>query len=242
MPRCQRRRCRPSTRRLDGASLQLTGSATKMTRYSCLVRRRWWCSRTTSSASSPMVSASMPPISTTRSRRKTPNAPEITTSPPSRDQPVRPIRNARRYSTTWMRTSHCRGIRTSTTRPPMTLQPFAMRITPPQAATRSGSSPNGFATDSRASGSSRESASTMQISGCRARLMPTLRASALPPLVLRTTVRICGLARATCTESTCERYGTSAGHHPRHLDQVELAPAARSKVSSLEPSSTTTTS
>ena len=37
-------------------------------------------------------------------------------------QAVRPMRNARRYSTTWMRASHWCGIRTSTTRPATTRQ------------------------------------------------------------------------------------------------------------------------
>jgi len=86
-------------------------------------------------------------------------------SAPSRDQPERPIRNARRYSTTWMRGNHVRGIRTSTMRPPETVQPLAARTTPPVATTRSGSSANGLLTVIRASGSSTESASTMHTSG-----------------------------------------------------------------------------
>ena len=44
-----------------------------------------------------------------------------------RDQPVRPIRNARRYSTAWIRGSQVFGIRTSTTRPAATVQSFPQR-------------------------------------------------------------------------------------------------------------------
>ncbi len=106
--------------------------------------------------------------------------------PPSLDQPVRPTRKARRYSTTWIRGSQRFGIRTRVTRPREMSEPLATRTTPPDATTRSGSSANGRETCSSASGSSSESASTMQTSGLRAALMPTLRASALPPLVLRT--------------------------------------------------------
>ena len=84
---------------------------------------------------------------------------------PSLDHPVRPIRNARRYSTTWIRASQVPGIRTSTIRPPTIVQPLAARTTPPVATTRSGSSANGLLTVISASGSSTESASTMHTSG-----------------------------------------------------------------------------
>ena len=58
--------------------------------------------------------------------------------PPSRDQPVRPTRKARRYSTTWIRGSQRCGIRTRVTRPRETSEPLATRTTPPDATTRSG--------------------------------------------------------------------------------------------------------
>ena len=170
-----------------------------------------------------MQSWSSPPTSTTRSRRNRPNAPEMMSSPPSRDQPVRPSRNARRYSTTWMRGSQRRGMRTSTMRPATTVQPLATRTTPPVATMRSGSSANGFATDSSACGSRIESASTMQTSGCRARLMPVFRASVLPPFSLRTTTSGSGpRAGHVAPTSTAPTRRHVRRDDPRHLDEVEL--------------------
>jgi hypothetical protein len=137
-----------------------------------------------------MQSVAMPPTVARTSLRKMPNAPEMISSPPVADQPARPIMNARRYSTTCTRDSQVRGIRTSVTRPWVTVEPLAMRMTPPAATTWSGWSAKGRETCSRESGSRMESASTMQTSSLRAMLMPTLSASALPPFSLVTRTRL----------------------------------------------------
>ena len=114
-----------------------------------------------------MLLTDIPSTACSTSLRKTPNAPEMISSPPSRDHPERPIRNARRYSTTAIRLSHRRGIRSEVTRPRSTREPLATRTTPPAATTRPGLSANGRATLSSACGSSSESASTMQTSSLR---------------------------------------------------------------------------
>ena len=77
-------------------------------------------------------------------------------------QPTRPIRKARKYSSTCSVASRLRGSRTSSTRPPSILHPFAMRTMPPVATTTSGSSMIGRATRRRASSSRIASASIAQ--------------------------------------------------------------------------------
>ena len=173
--------------------------------------------------------------------RNTPKAPEMISSPPRRDHPVRPTRKARRYSTTWMRGSHRFGIRTRVTRPREMSEPLATRTTPPEATTRSGSSANGRETCSRASGSSSESASTMQTSCLRAALMPTLSASALPPLVLRTRTTLLLPRRLRWVEVTCPVVAMSTGT-TIGTSTMSKASISCCDVSSLDPSSMTTTS
>ena len=121
------------------------------------------------------------------------------------------------------------------------MQPLAIRTTPPTATMRSGSSANGFATDSSACGSRIESASTMQTSGYRARLMPTFRESVLPPFSLRTTTSGSGPRLGTCTERTAPRVGTSSGI-TRGTSTRSNSARSRSNVASFEPSSMTTIS
>jgi len=123
----------------------------------------------------------------------------------------------------------------------MILQPFATRTTPPVATTRIGSSANGLVTDSSASGSRIESASTMHTSGYPATLIPTFSASALPPLSLRTTTSPVAPERGRCTERTRPRYGTSPGI-TRGTSTRSNAERSSANVSSVDPSSTTTTS
>ena len=94
-PRCQRRRWLRSTFAVTGTSVHDTGSGTNSIAYSRPSSRRCLWMRMTSSKSSPMLVGSRPPTSTTTSRRKRPNAPLMRMRPPSRDQPVRPSRNAR---------------------------------------------------------------------------------------------------------------------------------------------------
>src|SRR4051812_10990800 len=137
--------------------------------------------RVTRSASSPIAPARNPPSSTRMSRRNSPNAPEMISSPCRRDQPTRPSRNERRYSTTWILASHDVGMRDSTILPRCIVEPFAARTVPPVATTRSGSSTKGLATCRSASSSSTASASVTHTSGCWATLMPALAASPLLP-------------------------------------------------------------
>jgi len=148
---------------------------------------------------------------------------------------------ARRYSTTWIRGSRRRGIRTSTTRPRLIVQPLATRTTPPEATTRSGSSAKGRDTCSSESGSRIESASTMHTSGLRAALMPTLSASALPPLALQTRSTLwlpCRLRYVACTAPWVGiRRDTTIG-----TSTMSKASTNRATVSSVDPSSITTTS
>ncbi len=129
----------------------------------------------------------------------------------SRDHPDRPSRNERKYSTTWIRANQFGGIRTSTTRPSTTRQPFAARITPPVAIVRTGSAANGAATASSASGSRMESASTTATRASPAALMPVLTAAVLPALRLRTTVRRVRPSAGVYTPSTSPSAGTSSG-------------------------------
>ena len=89
---------------------------------------------------------------------------------------------------TWIRAYPLLGMPIATTRPSTTVQPFAARTTPPVAMTWTGSSANGAATATSASGSRRESASTIAMSGSIAALIPVLTASVLPEFTLRTTV------------------------------------------------------
>ena len=81
----------------------------------------------------------------------------------------------------------------------------------------------------------------MHTSGYRARLMPTLSESVLPPLSLRTTTSGSGHSRGTCTERTAARVGTSAGI-TRGTSTRSNSARSRSNVASVEPSSMTTTS
>ena len=80
-----------------------------------------------------MVSVRKPPASTIALRRKMPKAPETINSAFIADIATRPLRNARRYSTTWKRASQSDGSRTSVTRPASTVQPLTIRMTPPTA-------------------------------------------------------------------------------------------------------------
>ena len=152
-----------------------------------------------------------------------PNAPLIRMSAPNRDQPVRPSRNARRYSTTWIRASHGLGIWTLTMRPETTRLPLTGRIAPPAATIRVGSSANGWVTRSSASGSRIESASTIATSGSLAALMPTLRASERPEFSLRTTTRRVRPSRGTCTSMIRARIGHVLRDHARDGHEVERA-------------------
>ena len=72
-------------------------------------------------------------------------------------------------------------------------------------------------------------------------IVPAHNASDLPPLVFRTTVSTSGLSLATCTDSTCDRYGTSPGT-TRGTSTRSNCSRSRSKVSSVDPSSPTTIS
>ena len=190
--------------------------------------------RMTSSTSSPMVSVPSRRPSTTTSRRNRPNAPEMSTRPPSRDQPVRPSRKARRYSTTWIRGSQLRGIRTSTTRPGH-LEPLATRTTPPLATTRTGSSANGWPRQQRVRVEHRVGVHHAT-SGC-GQVDAGVEGVRLAAVLLATTTG--RAARATCAASTRRR--RPGGRDRRHLDQVELRDQPV-EVSSVEPSSTTTIS
>src|ERR1043166_178593 len=118
--------------------------------------------------------------------------------PPSRFQPSRPNRNARRYSTTWTPGSRLRGTRASVTWPCLTTHPFATRTVPPTAAMRRPSR-KGRVSRSRASGSISVSASTAITSGKRLALIAALSESAFPPFPLSiptSLVRAAGRYRA----------------------------------------------
>jgi hypothetical protein len=155
--------------------------------------------------------------------------------------PVRPSRNERRYSTTWKRTTQRGDSRGSSTLPRDTRAPFAARITPPLATTFAGSSTKGRATWTRASGSSSESASTMQTSGWRATLRPAFSASERrPTLVLRTTVSGSPVV-ARCTERTSPSTGSAAVGRAVTWTRPKRS-ATLAKVRSVDPSSTSTTS
>ncbi len=194
-----------------------------------------------SSKSSPRLPSSRPPTSTSTSRLNTPNAPLIRISAPSLDHPVRPSRYARRYSTTWIRPSQLLGMRMPVTRPATTEHPLITRMVPPAATIRTGSSANGLVTTSSASGSSTESASMMATSASDDALTPALIASDLPEFSLRTTTSRVRPSRGTATDQIAARSGTSSGTG-RSTSTRSKASASRATVSSLLPSSTTTTS
>jgi len=80
------------------------------------------------------------------------------------DQPSRPKRKARRYSTTWNRAQMFFGSPTLVRKPPLTVQPLATRTVPP-AATTVGSRRKGSVTLARLSRCRIESASTPHTSG-----------------------------------------------------------------------------
>ncbi len=120
------------------------------------------CSRRVISRSSPTVSVQYPPTCSSRSRRNSPQAPDTIISDPSPSQPVRPSRNARRYSISWKPATAPRGTRGSIMRPCSIREEFPTRTVPPTAATRPGSSRNGRTITASASGSRIESASVMQ--------------------------------------------------------------------------------
>ncbi len=80
------------------------------------------------------------------------------------DQPSRPNRNARRYSTVCTSGSTLSGSSTSDSKPSLTLQPLTMRITPPVAIMLA-SSRNGCTTRARLSCCRMQSASTTQNNG-----------------------------------------------------------------------------
>src|SRR5439155_1010047 len=120
------------------------------------------------------------PIAWRYSLRNRPNAPEMTRLPPSRFQPSRPNRKARRYSTTCTPGRNRPGTRASITRPSFTVHPFATRTVPPTAAMWRPSR-NGRVRRNSASGSISVSASTAMTRGNRLALMAALRESALPP-------------------------------------------------------------
>jgi hypothetical protein len=164
-PRCQRVRCRRRTRNDSGASVQQTGSGTKTMRYLRSCRSMCSCRRTTSSRSSVSLLVENPPIATTASFRYIPKAPEMIRRARAELQPTRPVRKARRYSTTWKMGSGRAGTATWTTRPSRTSQPFAIRTMPPEAIVSFGFSMNGFTTRSSALSSMIESASIEQNRG-----------------------------------------------------------------------------
>ena len=105
-----------------------------------------------------------------------------------------------------------------------------------------GSSVNGFATDSSACGSSTESASTMQTRGYRATLMPALTASVLPPFVLADHhERVRALPRHVHRLDAAARAGSRRAP-PAGTSTRPNSSRSRSNVSSVEPSSMTMTS
>ena len=120
--------------------------------------------------------------------------------PPSRFQPSRPNRNARTYSTDCTPASQVPGVRTLVTRPSRTSLPLATRMVPP-AATQSSVSRKGRTIRSRASGSTRVSASMAHTRSPVPTHSPVFSASALPPFSLSTTTRA-GVVRERRTART----------------------------------------
>jgi hypothetical protein len=145
--------------------------------------------RIVNSMSSPNVSLESPPTARRRSRRKTPNAPEMISSPLSAAQPIRAPKNERMYSATCEAGVPPSGTRGSTTVPCWTTDPFAILTVPPTATTRSGSALKISTIRASASGSSSESTSVVATRSCRARLIPTFNASARRPFCLYATRR-----------------------------------------------------
>ena len=109
-PRPQRRRCYASAVIVAGTRSRRSPPA--RTRCDSAGRLDGNCGagRVTRSKSSATERASRPWTATTASSRNTPNAPETIMRPPSLDQAVRPSRNERRYSTTWIRSVQDCGI------------------------------------------------------------------------------------------------------------------------------------
>ena len=97
-------------------------------------------------------------------------------------QASRPIRNARRYSTTCTTSMPFLGSSTCCSRPPLTPEAFNTRTMPPAPITCFGSLSTGTMMRNRASGSNTESASTTHMYGEVAAFSPAFMASALLPI------------------------------------------------------------
>jgi hypothetical protein len=191
------------------------------------------------SMSSPSVCRENPPSATSRSRRKTPNAPLMINTPFISDHATRVAKNPRRYSSTWVAPTPRHDIAGATTRPPTILDPFATRMPPPAAMQVSGWISNGRTERVIASGSSRLSASMITTSSPRATEIPALIASERPPFSLPTT-RSLG---STLEMLTLRIGAVSSTVLPRSGSGTRSnASSSRANVSSREPSSTTITS
>ena len=188
--------------------------------------------------SSPSVCFEKPPVSSRRSRRKTPNAPLTIRSAFSRAQAIREPRKLRRYSTVCVASIPRIRTRGSTRRLSTKRPPLAIRTIPPHATTRLGSAVKAATASAIASGSSRLSASVTATRSCRATAIPALTASDRPPLTFRTTRRRGSLREI---KSWSIRSVSRPKPPPTGSSTRSYAASSAALVPSVEPSSTTTT-
>ena len=102
-------------------------------------------------------------------------------------QAMRPNRNARRYSSTWLPASSPPGARTRVMPDGPNSHPLAIRMVPPAATVSAERASTACIIAPIAPGSSMLSPSTTHTYGAEARLMPALAASAFRPFTLSST-------------------------------------------------------